>query len=105
MTTGHHYPASFAAEIQKLTPHVRWIVVHRKPRFADQIAAELTALALPNVELVVPGRVYEFLSASPIGRFGFGQGDRARLRQRGEAEVDLGRGGRAVHAGFGASAR
>ena len=60
VTTGHHYPASFAAEIQKLPPPVRWIVVHRKPRFADQIAAELTALALPNVELVVPGRVYEF---------------------------------------------
>jgi hypothetical protein len=35
-------------------------VVHRKPRFADEIAAELAALNLPNVELVEPGRTYEF---------------------------------------------
>jgi ribonuclease BN (tRNA processing enzyme) len=58
--TGHHYPASFATEIDKLSRSVRWIVVHRKPRFADQIANELAALNLPNVELVEPGRVYDF---------------------------------------------
>ncbi len=58
--TGHHYPVSFAAEIGKLARPIRWIVVHRKPRYADQIAAELAALDLPNVELVVPGQVYEF---------------------------------------------
>lgn len=58
--TGHHCPTSFAAEIRKLSRRVRWIVVHRKPRYARQIAAELAALALPDVELVIPGRVYEF---------------------------------------------
>ncbi|MFM1904318.1 MAG: hypothetical protein RLZZ440_2218 [Planctomycetota bacterium] len=59
-TTGHHCPATFAAELRKLDRPVRWIVVHRKPRFAAEIAAELAALDLPNVELVVPGRGYEF---------------------------------------------
>lgn len=58
--TGHHCPATFAAEIRKLDRQVRWIVVHRKPRFAREIAAELATLALPNVELVVPGHAYEF---------------------------------------------
>jgi ribonuclease BN (tRNA processing enzyme) len=56
--TGHHCPASFAAEIRKLGRPVRWIVVHRKPRYAVEIARELEALALPGVELVEPGRVY-----------------------------------------------
>jgi len=60
--SGHHCTTTFAAELAKLQRDVRWIVVHRKPRFADQIAAELAALALPNVELVKPGQVYEFLS-------------------------------------------
>lgn len=58
--TGHHCPSSFAAEIRKLSRPVRWIVVHRKPRYARQIAAELAALDLPGVELVVPGHAYEF---------------------------------------------
>ncbi len=58
--TGHHCPATFASEIRKLHRPVRWIVVHRKPRFAAEIAAELTTLSLPNVELVVPGHRYQF---------------------------------------------
>lgn len=58
--TGHHCPATFAVEIRKLGRQVRWIVVHRKPRFAREIAAELATLALPNVELVIPGHRYEF---------------------------------------------
>jgi len=57
-TTGHHCPATFAAEIRKLDRPVRWIVVHRKPRYAAEIAAELAALGIPGVELVEPGRVY-----------------------------------------------
>ena len=52
-------PASFAAEIAKLDRPVRWIVVHRKPRYADEIAAEIAALGRPDVELVEPGRIYE----------------------------------------------
>jgi ribonuclease BN (tRNA processing enzyme) len=59
-TTGHHCPATFAAEVAKLGRTVRWIVVHRKARYADEIAAELAALRLPNVELVKPGVAYEF---------------------------------------------
>jgi cAMP phosphodiesterase len=58
--TGHHCPASFAAEIRKLDRPVRWIVVHRKPRFAAEIAAELAALDLPGVELVRPGEPLTF---------------------------------------------
>jgi ribonuclease BN (tRNA processing enzyme) len=57
-TTGHHCPATFGAEIRKLDRPVRWIVVHRKPRYAAEIAAELAALGIPGVELVEPGRVY-----------------------------------------------
>lgn len=59
-TTGHHCPATFAAEIAKLPRDVRWIVVHRKARYAAEIARELAALKLSNVELVKPGVVYEF---------------------------------------------
>jgi cAMP phosphodiesterase len=59
-TTGHHCPATFAAEIGKLGRDVRWIVVHRKVRYAAEIAAELAALRLPGVELVQPGMAYEF---------------------------------------------
>lgn len=58
--TGHHCPATFAAETAKLRRDVRWIVVHRKARFAAEIARELVALGLPNVELVKPGVPYEF---------------------------------------------
>lgn len=58
--TGHHCPRTFAEEIQKLPRDVRWIVVHRKARFAAQIAEELEALGLANVELVKPGVLYEF---------------------------------------------
>ena len=57
--SGHHCTASFAAEIAKLDRPVRWIVVHRKPRYADEIATEIAALGRPDVELVQPGRIYE----------------------------------------------
>jgi len=59
-TTGHHCPATFAAEVGKLGRDVRWIVVHRKARYGGEIARELAALGLTNVELVKPGVVYEF---------------------------------------------
>jgi hypothetical protein len=39
---------------------VRWIVVHRKARYATEIARDLAALGLENVELVRPGLAYEF---------------------------------------------
>lgn len=57
--TGHHCPATFAREITKLPRSVRWIVVHRKARFAEAIRRELEALRLPGLEFVEPGRCYE----------------------------------------------
>jgi len=58
--TGHLCPSRFAAEVRKLDRDVRWIVVHRKARHAAEIARDLAALDLPNVELVRPGFAYEF---------------------------------------------
>ena len=58
--TGHHCPATFSQEVCKLSRPVRWIVVHRKARYADEIRRELDALDLPGVELVEPGRGYLF---------------------------------------------
>jgi len=57
--TGHLSTATFADEIGKLPRQVRWIVVHRKARYAAVIARELESLGLANVELVRPGHVYE----------------------------------------------
>jgi cAMP phosphodiesterase len=58
--TGHLCPSTFAAEIRKLDRDVRWIVVHRKARYAAEIARDLAALGLQNVEFVRPGFAYEF---------------------------------------------
>lgn len=57
--TGHLSPDSFASEVRKLPRPVRWIVVHRKARYADEIAAEVGALGIDGVEFVRPGHVYE----------------------------------------------
>ena len=57
--TGHLSTATFANEIGKLPRQVRWIVVHRKARYADVIARELKSLGLANVELVQPGHSYD----------------------------------------------
>ena len=58
--TGHLSTATFADEIGKLSRRVRWIVVHRKARYAEVIARELESLGLANVELVQTGHGYEF---------------------------------------------
>jgi cAMP phosphodiesterase len=57
--TGHLSPATFAAEVKKLPRDVRWIVVHRKARHADEIARDMHSLGLENVEFVQPGTVYD----------------------------------------------
>lgn len=57
--TGHLCPATFAAEVAKLPQQVRWIVVHRKARYAAQIASELADLGLDGVELARAGHVYD----------------------------------------------
>ena len=56
----HLTPKLFAAEVRKLTRPVRTIVVHVKPRFRDQVLAELSAQGLPGLEVVRAGQVYEF---------------------------------------------
>ena len=58
--TGHLCTRTFPIEAAKLPVGVRKIVVHRKVRYAAEIAAELAALGLDDVELVRPGHVYEF---------------------------------------------
>lgn len=56
---GHLCPNTFAAQRAHVPDHVRVFFVHRKARYADQIARELAALALPNVEPVIPGHTYD----------------------------------------------
>ena len=58
--TGHLCTTTFSTEIKKLSADVRWIVVHRKARYAEQIASEIAAFGLTNVEFVQPGFAYEF---------------------------------------------
>jgi cAMP phosphodiesterase len=55
----HHCSATFLAECRKIPASARVIVTHRKARYAAEIAAELAGCE-PRVELVEPGRVYEF---------------------------------------------
>jgi len=46
----HLTPATFAEEVRKLDrDDVAVVAVHMKPRYRDQIVAELTALGLPNL--------------------------------------------------------
>jgi len=58
--TGHLCPSTFAAVVRTFDRDLRWIVVHRKARHAAEIARDLAALGLRNVELVRPGVPYEF---------------------------------------------
>ena len=60
--SGHHCTKTFVDELQKLKRPVRWIVVHRKPRYAKRIADELAAYNRSDVELIQPGAVYDFLA-------------------------------------------
>lgn len=55
----HLTPSRFAAEVNKVRGPVTWYAVHVKPRFYDAVVAELRALGLPGLEVVVPGRVYQ----------------------------------------------
>ena len=58
--SGHHCTKTFVNELQKLKHEVRWIVVHLKPRYAEQIADELVACCIKDVELIQLGKVYSF---------------------------------------------
>lgn len=60
LLAGHLTPALFAREAQKLTKQVRMIAVHLKPKYREQVAAELQALGMPNLEIGDFGVPYEF---------------------------------------------
>lgn len=56
----HLTPDTFAGEAAKLPATTRVIAVHVKAAFYREVAAEVEALGLPNVEFVAPGREYVF---------------------------------------------
>jgi len=56
----HLTPALFAQEAAKIPSAERFVAVHIKPGFYDEVTAELKALGMPNLEIVEPGREYEF---------------------------------------------
>ncbi len=59
----HLTPSTFAAEVGKLKPLKKWpaiLAVHLKPRFREQILAELKAQHVPNLKIARFGRGYEF---------------------------------------------
>jgi hypothetical protein len=56
----HLTPAMFAAEARKLPRQVPFIAVHIKPRFYDQVVAQLGGLTLPAVRIGKPGETYQF---------------------------------------------
>jgi cAMP phosphodiesterase len=58
--SGHLTPALLAREWRKLRRDVALIVVHIKPAFQETISAELADLNLPALQIVQPGRTYEF---------------------------------------------
>jgi ribonuclease BN (tRNA processing enzyme) len=62
----HLTPAMFAGEIRKLPHPVPFIAVHIKPRFYDEVVAELGALGLPEIQVGRPGNTYEFDGSSPV---------------------------------------
>lgn len=59
----HLTAESFADEAAKLGRHTRFIAVHIKPRFYDEVVAELNAIQLAQgtIEIAQPDAVYEFV--------------------------------------------
>jgi len=58
--SGHLTPAQFAGEARKLPQGARLIAVHLKARHHGEIAAELAALGVPQIEVIQPGKDYDF---------------------------------------------
>jgi ribonuclease BN (tRNA processing enzyme) len=56
----HLTPSMFFGEARKLRRQVPFIAVHIKPRFYDQVVAELRSLSLPELLIGQPGLIYEF---------------------------------------------
>jgi cAMP phosphodiesterase len=60
MLSKHLTPAMFAAEVRKLPQPVPIFAVHIKPRFYDQVVAELRSLAIPGLRIGRSGESFEF---------------------------------------------
>jgi len=56
----HLTPSQFAAELAKVVGDVRSIAVHVKAAFHSQVIADLGKLQLSCVEVLIPGKDYEF---------------------------------------------
>jgi ribonuclease BN (tRNA processing enzyme) len=56
----HLTPATFATEVRKLSRPVPLIAIHLKARYRNQVAAQLQALNLPNLEIGRFDVAYEF---------------------------------------------
>ena len=56
----HLTPAMFAVEARKLARSATFIAVHIKPRFYDQVVAELAKIDLADLRIGQPGTTYEF---------------------------------------------
>jgi ribonuclease BN (tRNA processing enzyme) len=57
--TQHQTVSQFVAGARLFPPGVRVYAVHVKPRYWDQVTAELTSASVPNVEVGIGGRVVE----------------------------------------------
>jgi len=47
----HLTPSMFGAEVQKVRHQPKWIAVHIKPRYREEVIKELMALGLPGLEI------------------------------------------------------
>ena len=57
----HFTPASLGQELKKLTHNGMDIMaVHLKPTYRDEIIAQLSALNIPKLSVMEPGRIYEW---------------------------------------------
>jgi ribonuclease BN (tRNA processing enzyme) len=56
----HLTTSLFVTELQKLQQAVPVVAVHIKPRYQEQIAAELAATGLKDVQIVKPEQIYTF---------------------------------------------
>ena len=57
----HFTPASLAAELRKLKHNgLDILAVHLKPAYRETIIAELTALEMPKLDVMEPGKTYSW---------------------------------------------
>jgi ribonuclease BN (tRNA processing enzyme) len=56
----HLTPAMFAVEARKLARSVAFIAVHIKPRYFDEVVAELAKIDMADLRIGQPGMTYDF---------------------------------------------